>query len=92
MLVSTCDEKNLQLQSIPLINKLTFVFTKDKIHTLVDVVIVDLMCAYLLPRFYTIQRFTTSNVAQAKKKNYHNQHPTNQFFRLAIEIFGCLHK
>jgi hypothetical protein len=27
-----------------------------------------------------------------KEKNYHNQHPTNQFFPLAIEVFGCLHK
>jgi hypothetical protein len=35
MLVSTCDESNLQLHSIPPINKLTFVFTKNKIHTLV---------------------------------------------------------
>jgi hypothetical protein len=26
------------------------------------------------------------------KKNYHNQHPTDQFFLLAIEVFGCVHK
>jgi len=33
-----------------------------------------------------------SNTTQAKEKNYCNQHPTNQFFPLAIEVFGCLHK
>jgi hypothetical protein len=31
-------------------------------------------------------------VAQAKETNYFNQHPTDQFFPLAIEIFGRLHK
>jgi hypothetical protein len=33
-----------------------------------------------------------SNTAQAKEKNYCNQHPTDQFLPLAIEVFGCLHK
>jgi hypothetical protein len=56
------------------------VFTKNKIHTLVDVVIVDLMRAYLLLQSYTTQRFTTSNVAQVKKKNYNNQHPHQSIF------------
>ncbi len=31
------------------------------------------------------------NVAHKKKKKF-NQHPTNQFFPLAIEVFGCLNK
>jgi hypothetical protein len=32
------------------------------------------------------------DVAQAKEKNYRNQHPIDQFFPVAIEVFGCLHK
>ncbi len=68
------------------------VFTKDGIHTLVDIVIADPTWAYLLPRSCAIQGFARSNAAQAKERNYHNQHPTNQFLPLAIEVFGCLHK
>jgi hypothetical protein len=68
------------------------VITKDGIRTLADLVIVDPMHADLFPRFHTTQEFVTSNVAQAKKRSYHNQHPIDQFFFLAIEVFGCLHK
>jgi hypothetical protein len=68
------------------------VFTKDGIHTLIDVVIAKPTRADLLLRFYTTQRFATSDVAQAKKKSFHNRHPTNQFFPFAIEVFGCLCK
>ncbi len=32
------------------------------------------------------------DVAQAKERSYHNQHPTDQFLSLAIKVFGCLHK
>jgi len=46
----------------------------------------------LLPRSCTTQGFVTFDTTQAKEKSYHNQHPTNQFFPLAIEVFGCLHK
>jgi hypothetical protein len=67
-------------------------FTKDGICTLVDVVIINPTWANLLPRFCIIQRFATSNVVQAKKNNYHNQHLINQFLPLAIEVFGYLHK
>jgi hypothetical protein len=45
-----------------------------------------------LPRSCTTQRFATSDVTQAKEKNYHNRHPINQFLPLAIEVFGYLHK
>jgi hypothetical protein len=38
------------------------------------------------------QGFVPSNATQAKEKSYHNRHPTNQFFPLTIETFGCLHK
>jgi hypothetical protein len=32
------------------------------------------------------------DVVQDKERSYGNQHPTNQFLYLTIEIFGCLHK
>jgi hypothetical protein len=80
MLVSTCDESNLQLHSIPPINKLTFVFTKNKNSHLSYVVIVDPTHAYLLLRSYTTQRFTTSNVAQAKKKELPQPTPHQSIF------------
>jgi hypothetical protein len=68
------------------------VFTKDGICTLTDIIIINSMQANLFLRSCAIQRFVTSNVAQAKEKNYHNQHPIDQFFPLTIEVFGSLHK
>jgi hypothetical protein len=47
---------------------------------------------YLLPQSYITQGFANFNAIQAKEMNYCNQHPTNQFLPLVIEVFGCLHK
>jgi hypothetical protein len=44
--------------------------TKDGIHTLANVIIVDLMWANLLPRSYATQGFVASNVVQAKEISY----------------------
>jgi hypothetical protein len=68
------------------------VFTKDDIHTLIDIIIIDPTCANFLPQSCTTQGFATSNVTQTKERNYHNQHLTDQFLLLAIQIFECLHK
>jgi hypothetical protein len=68
------------------------VFTKNEIRTLVDIVIADSMHADLFPQSCTTQGFATSDAVQAKKKSYYNWHPIDQFFFLAIKIFGCLHK
>jgi hypothetical protein len=68
------------------------VFTKDGIHTLVDVVIVDPTQANLIHQSYTTRRFATFEVVQAKKGNYYDRHPIGQFLPLAIEVFGCLNK
>jgi hypothetical protein len=38
------------------------------------------------------QGFLISNVAQVKKMNYCDQHPTNEFLPLGFEVFGYLHK
>jgi hypothetical protein len=43
-------------------------------------------------RFCAIQRFAASEVAQAKERSYYDQHPTNHFLLLAIEVLGCLGK
>ncbi len=67
-------------------------FTKDNIHTLADVVIVDPTRAYLFPQSCAIQGFVVLDATQVKEKKYYNRHPTNQFLPLAIEIFGHLHK
>jgi len=67
-------------------------FTKDSIRTLVKVVIVDPTQVDLHPQSCTTQGFVASNVAQAKKRSYHDQHPTNQFLPLVVEVFRCLHK
>jgi hypothetical protein len=72
--------------------RINIVLTKESIHTLVDVVIIDPTLIDLLPQSYTTQRFIAFNATQAKERNYHNQHPTNQFFLLVIEVFGCLLK
>jgi len=68
------------------------VFTKDEICTLVDVVITNPTRANLLHQSYATWGFTTFKVTQAKKRNYCDWHPSNQFFPLAIEVFGCLDK
>jgi hypothetical protein len=68
------------------------VFTKDGICTLGDIVIANSIRINLFPGSCTIQGFFTSDATQAKERSYYNQHPTNQFFPLTIEIFGCLRK
>jgi hypothetical protein len=68
------------------------VFTKDGIHTLVGVVIANPMHADLFPWSCIIQRFDASDAIQTKKNSYCDQYPTDQFFLLANEVFGCLHK
>jgi hypothetical protein len=68
------------------------VLITNGIFTLANIVITNPMCANLLPRSCTTQRFATSNAFQAKEMNYCNQHPNDQFFPLVIEIFWCLHK
>jgi hypothetical protein len=60
------------------------VLTKEGIHTLTDVVIVDPTQVDLLPWSCTIQRFTASDKIQAKENSYHNQHPINQFLPVTI--------
>jgi len=68
------------------------VLTKNDIHTLIDIFIVDPMWADLLPKFCAIQEFVVFDATQAKEKNYRNQHPIGQFLPLTIDVFGCLHK
>ncbi len=66
-------------------------FTKDSICTLANIVIADPMQTNLFLQSCATQEFAASNGLKPKK-NYCDQHPTNQFLPLAIKIFGCLHK
>jgi hypothetical protein len=68
------------------------VFTKDDIHILVDIFIVDSTWSYLRSQSCTTQGFATSDVAQVKENNYCNQHLINEIFPVTIEIFDYLHK
>jgi hypothetical protein len=68
------------------------VLTKDDIHTLADVVIADPTQIDLLLESCVIQGYVAFDAVQAKERNYCNQHPTDQFLPLAIEVFDCLHK
>jgi hypothetical protein len=68
------------------------VLTKDGIHILVDVVIVDPTWVDLFCRSYATWRFVAFKIAQAKKRSYCNQHPIGHFFHLTIEVFECLDK
>jgi hypothetical protein len=68
------------------------VLTKYGIRTLVNIVIANPTRTILFPQAYTTQGFIAFDAAQAKERNYRNQHPTDQFLPLAIEVFGCLHK
>jgi hypothetical protein len=72
--------------------QINIVLTKDGICTLADIVIANPIWVDLFPRFCATYGFATSNTTQAKKMSYCDWHPVNQFFLLAIEIFGCLHK
>jgi hypothetical protein len=46
----------------------------------------------LLPWSCATQGFDASDTIQAKEMSFRNQHPTDQFLPLAIEVFGCPHK
>jgi hypothetical protein len=66
--------------------------SQDGIHTLNNVVIVDSTHVDLFPQSCNTQGLVASMQLKPKKKSYHNQHPINQFFLLAIEVFGCVNK
>jgi hypothetical protein len=72
--------------------QIDIVFTKYGIHTLGNIVIVNIMWVDLFPRSCITQIFVASDVVQPKEKSYDNRHPIDQFFPLPIEVFGCLHK
>jgi hypothetical protein len=57
------------------VDEFNIVFTKNGIHSQVDVVIVDPMRVDLLPQSCATQRFVAFNMIQAKGKNYCDQHP-----------------
>jgi hypothetical protein len=56
---------------------INIIFTKDEIYTLFNIVIVDLTRVNLFIWSCVIQKFTTFNVTQAKKKSYYDRHLTD---------------
>ncbi len=68
------------------------ILTKDGIHTLIDFFIADPMWGDLLHKSCATPKFVAFDAAQAKKRNYRDWHPIDQFLLLAIDVFGCLHK
>jgi len=50
--------------------QINIMLTKDGIHTLANVIIIDVMWANLLARSYATQGFVASNVVQAKEISY----------------------
>jgi len=64
----------------------------DGICTLADVVIVNPTRVDLVFQTASFHGMVTKMVTQAKEGFYHNYHPINMFFPLAIEIFGCIHQ
>ncbi len=72
--------------------RVNIMLIKDGICTLANVVIVDPTQADLLHWSCTTWGFAAFEVIQAKKKSYHDRHPTYYFLLLAIEVFGCLDK
>jgi hypothetical protein len=47
---------------------------------------------HLLCQSCTTRSFVAYEVAQAKKKSYHDRHLIDHFLPLVIEVFGCLDK
>jgi hypothetical protein len=78
------------------------VLIKDGIHTLVDIVIIDLIHTNLFSQSCTTQRFATSNIAQSKENKTTITIDTSNIAQIkenkttitidALEIFGCIHK
>ncbi len=62
------------------------------IRTLFDVVIVNATRAKLVFRVVSSREMAMMVAIQAKKRLYHNQHPTNTFLPLAIEVFEWLYQ
>jgi hypothetical protein len=60
--------------------------------TLVNIVIANPTWAYLLPQSCAAQGFVVFDAVQAKERNYHDQHPIDQFLLSIIEVFRCLDK
>jgi hypothetical protein len=67
------------------------VITKDNFHTLVDVVIVDLIHINLVQYALTTIMHATIIAAQNKAQSYTEQTPGDDFIPFAIETYGCFH-
>lgn len=64
----------------------------DRVHTLFDVVIVDLTWIDLVSRTTISKGVVRTIVTQAKDGFYHDRHPKDMFLPFVVEIFDCLHQ
>jgi hypothetical protein len=64
----------------------------DGICTLAYVVIVNPTRVDLVSQTTSLDKVVAKMVTQAKEGFYHDHHPINTFFPLAIEVFECIHQ
>jgi len=67
------------------------VLSIDGVHTLANVVIVNLNRLDLVSHVVISHGVVVIVVAQANNVFYHVQFPTNMFLPLVVEVFGCSH-
>jgi len=68
------------------------VLSVDDIHTLVDVVIVDLTWTNLVWQVVLFRGVAALLVVQVKEGFYCDYYLTNVFFHFVIEVFGCFYQ
>jgi len=67
--------------------QVNIIFTKDGVHTLVNLITIKPTQVDILVRSYLTQGFIASKAIHTKERSYRDQHPT-----LVVEVFGYLHK
>jgi hypothetical protein len=67
------------------------VITRDNFQTLMDVVIADLTCPYLVFHVLTTTVHASIFAAQNKTQSYTKQTLGNDFIPLVIKTYSCLH-
>ncbi len=64
----------------------------DRVHILIDVIIVDPTWIDLVPRTTISEGVVGTIVTQTEDKLYHDRHPKDMFLPFVVEIFDYLHQ
>jgi hypothetical protein len=67
------------------------VLSVDGVHTLVEVVIIDITRVDLVSQVACFGGVMTIITALAKDGFYHDRFPMDMFLCLTVEVFKCLH-